>query len=57
MLRMFLCCAALVLAAAAATVVVPRAVAADVFELEPEYVYGKNRKPRFGYTSRRYSIH
>ena len=25
------------------------AVAADVFELEPDYVYGKNRKPRLGY--------
>ena len=26
-----------------------RAIAADVFELEPDYVYGKNRKPRLGY--------
>jgi len=26
-----------------------RAAAQDVFELEPEYVYGKNRKPRLGY--------
>jgi len=23
--------------------------AAEVFELEPDYVYGKNRKPRLGY--------
>jgi ABC-type amino acid transport substrate-binding protein len=49
MLRMFPYCAALVLAAAAATLVVPRAVAADVFELEPDYVYGRNRRPHLGY--------
>ena len=28
---------------------VARAFCADVFELEPEYVYGKNRKPHLGY--------
>ena len=49
-MRMFPRCAALLLAAAITTIVAVEAVAADtVFELEPEYVYGRNRKPRLGY--------
>ncbi len=38
------------LLALASHLLLPRVMAADeVFELEPEYVYGKNRKPRMGY--------
>jgi polar amino acid transport system substrate-binding protein len=47
-MRTILCCAALLLTAALA-LAAARAIAGDVFELEPEYVYGKNRKPRLGY--------
>ena len=43
------CCAALLLLEMAATCTVTWAAAAEVFELEPEYVYGKDRKPRLGY--------
>jgi len=39
----------MLLAAVAATYVAACAVAAEVFDLEVEYVYGKNRKPRLGY--------
>ncbi len=46
---MFPRCAALLLAAAITTLVAVEAVAAEVFELEPEYVYGKNRRPQMGY--------
>lgn len=46
-------CAAILLAAAAVTIIVPPAAAQDasgkVFELEPEYVYGKDRRPQIGY--------
>ena len=38
-----------VLVLAALALAAGRAAAQDVFELEPEYVYGKNRKPRLGY--------
>jgi polar amino acid transport system substrate-binding protein len=48
-MRMFLYGAALLLAAAASTLVAFPATAADVFELEPDYVYGRNRKPHLGY--------
>jgi ABC-type amino acid transport substrate-binding protein len=41
--------AAVLLTAAFAASTLVHAVAADVFELEPEYVYGKNRGPRIGY--------
>src|SRR5215470_10462728 len=41
-------CAALLLVAGAIACVKAWA-AAEIFELEPEYVYGKNRKPRLGY--------
>lgn len=40
---------AVLLAAAATALVSVRALAADVFELEVEYVYGKNRRPQMGY--------
>ena len=39
----------LVLVLATLALAAGRAAAQDVFELEPEYVYGKNRKPRLGY--------
>ena len=39
----------MLLVAVVATYVAAWAVAAEVFELEVEYVYGKNRKPRLGY--------
>jgi ABC-type amino acid transport substrate-binding protein len=46
-------CAAMLLAAAAMTLVASRALAQEasgkVFELEPEYVYGKDRRPQIGY--------
>lgn len=46
-------CTALLLAAAAMTIVAARAFAEEasgkVFELEPEYVYGKDRRPQIGY--------
>lgn len=48
-MRLSLGCGALLLVAAATTCVTVWPAAADVFELEPEYVYGKNRKPRLGY--------
>jgi ABC-type amino acid transport substrate-binding protein len=48
-MRIFLARGALLLAAATVTCVASWAVAGDVFELEPEYVYGKNRKPQLGY--------
>lgn len=48
-MRMSPRCAALLLAAALTTLVVIRAAAAEVFELEPEYVYGKDRRPKIGY--------
>ena len=38
-----------VLVLAALALAAWRAAAQDVFDLEPEYVYGKNRKPRLGY--------
>lgn len=38
-----------ILVLAALALAAGRAAAQDVFELEPEYVYGKNRKPRLGY--------
>src|SRR5258708_21552287 len=47
-MRMFPRCAALLLAAIT-TLVAVEAIAAEVFELEPEYVYGRNRKPQMGY--------
>jgi ABC-type amino acid transport substrate-binding protein len=47
-MRILLGCAALLLVTTT-TGVATWASAADVFELEPEYVYGKNRKPRLGY--------
>ena len=47
-MRFLLGCAALLMATTT-TSVATWALAADVFELEPEYVYGKNRKPRLGY--------
>jgi hypothetical protein len=48
-MRMFPRCAALLLVAAITPLVAAEAVAAEVFELEPEYVYGRNRKPQMGY--------
>ncbi len=48
-MRMFPRRAALLLAAAIAAVIAAEAVAGEVFELEPEYVYGRNRKPQMGY--------
>ena len=46
-------CVAMLLAAAAMTVVTARVHAEEssgkVFELEPEYVYGKDRRPQIGY--------
>jgi ABC-type amino acid transport substrate-binding protein len=52
-MRVLLCRAAVLFAAAA--VVLPallpaRLAAQEVFELEPMHVYGKNRRPRLGYT-------
>ena len=47
-MRMFSRSAALLLAAAITTLIAVEAVAAEVFELEPEYVYGRNRKPQMG---------
>jgi ABC-type amino acid transport substrate-binding protein len=41
--------AALLLAALLAGASTPTALAQDVFELQPEYVYGKDRRPRLGY--------
>jgi len=38
-----------ILVLAALALAAGRAAAQDVFELEPEFVYGKNRKPRLGY--------
>jgi ABC-type amino acid transport substrate-binding protein len=50
MTRPILRCAALLLAAAILLPVAPPATAGDaLFELEPEFVYGRNRKPRLGY--------
>jgi ABC-type amino acid transport substrate-binding protein len=50
MTRLYSRCAALLLAAAIALPAAPPlAVGGDLFELEPEYVYGRNRKPRLGY--------
>jgi len=48
-MRMLLRCAALLLAVTTMTVATRALAVAEVFELEPEYVYGKNRKPRLGY--------
>ena len=46
-------CAAVLLAAAAMTLVAASALAQEasgkVFELEPEYVYGRDRRPQIGY--------
>src|SRR5882724_6236496 len=46
-------CVAMLLAAAAMTIVASSALAQEapgkVFELEPEYVYGKDRRPQMGY--------
>src|SRR5258706_13942879 len=46
-------CVAMLLAAAAMTIVASSALAQEasgkVFELEPEYVYGKDRRPQIGY--------
>jgi len=41
--------AVLLLAAVIMTCVAGRALCADVFELEPDYVYGRDRKPHLGY--------
>ena len=49
MRMLLLRCAVLLFAAAAAIAATHALAAAEVFELEPEYVYGKNRKPRLGY--------
>jgi ABC-type amino acid transport substrate-binding protein len=52
-MRVLLCRAAVLLAAAAvalAAVLPTRLAAQEVFELEPMHVYGKNRRPRLGYT-------
>ena len=48
-MRMRVRCAVLLLAAALFTLGAFRTQAQEVFELEPEYVYGKNRKPQLGY--------
>jgi ABC-type amino acid transport substrate-binding protein len=50
MTRLVLRCAVLLLAAALVVPVAPAPAAEDgLFELEPVYVYGRNRKPRMGY--------
>ena len=52
-MRVFLHRAAVLLTAAAlaAPAIAPmRAIAQEVFELQPEFVYGKNRRPKIGYT-------
>ena len=43
------CRAAAAAACAALTLACSLAWAQQLFELEPEYVYGRNRKPRLGY--------
>ena len=49
-MRILLCCAVLLTLLLGSGWTVGQAFAADtVFELEPEYVYGRNRKPRLGY--------
>ena len=48
-MRLLLSCAILVLVAATIELLPERAAAQDVFELQPEYVYAKNRRPRIGY--------
>lgn len=48
LLRVVLC-AAISLTASIAVAPPPACAAATVFELEPDYVYGRNRKPRLGY--------
>jgi ABC-type amino acid transport substrate-binding protein len=48
-MRVFLCRAAVALALVATGWQAVQAGAQEVFELEPEYVYGKNRRPRIGY--------
>jgi ABC-type amino acid transport substrate-binding protein len=48
-MRMLLRCAVLLLPAFVLAFAAVHGRSADVFELEPEYVYGKNRKPRLGY--------
>jgi ABC-type amino acid transport substrate-binding protein len=48
-MRMLFRCAALLLPAFVLAFTAMHGRTADVFELEPEYVYGKNRKPRLGY--------
>jgi ABC-type amino acid transport substrate-binding protein len=52
-MRNLIRCAALLLAASALLTALPRASAEEptVFELEPEFVYGKNRGPQIGYTT------
>jgi len=47
-MRLVVRCAVVLLASVLAVPASP-AVAQDVFELQPEYVYGRNRKPRLGY--------
>lgn len=48
-MRMRVRCSVLLLAAAILSLDALSAWAQDVFRLEPEYVYGRNRKPRIGY--------
>ena len=49
-MRLLLSCATAVLVAATITLLSEPGSAQDRFELQPEYVYGRHRKPRMGYT-------
>src|SRR5215470_7273854 len=48
-MRLLLCCATAVLVAATMMLLPKPGRAQDHFELQPEYVYGRNRKPTVGY--------
>ena len=52
-MRIAVRCVATFLAAAALTIIAAQAYAQEasgkVFELEPEYVYGRDRRPQIGY--------